>query len=235
MTPAPRSTPHALTPTRKVIAKRMHASLLNSAQLTMTASADARNLQRYRHQLKNSDATLALQTVTLNDLVLFAVAHTLPQFPELNATFGEGVLMQFATVQLGFAVDTPRGLLVPVIPQAETLSLRQLASQARMLAAQARAGTLLPDHLRGGSFTISNLGQFGIETFTPILNPPQVAILGVGGIDLKAILVNDHVEHIPHLHLSLTIDHQVVDGAPAARFLQALCRNLAQFELLLAL
>ena len=201
----------------------------------MTASADARALQSYRRQLKTSDPALELQEVTINDLVLFAVSRTLPQFPDLNATFADGALTQSASVHLGFAVDTPRGLLVPVIQQAETLPLRQLAMRARTLATQARAGKLTPDQMSGGSFTVSNLGQFGIESFTPILNPPQVAILGVGGIDLKPVLVNETVEHIPHLHLSLTIDHQVVDGAPAARFLQTLCRNLAQFDLLLAL
>ena len=224
-----------LTHTRKVIAERMRASLQNTAQLTLNASADARALQSYRKRLKTSDAALGLSDVTINDLILFAVARTLPQFPELNATFADGLLIQNAHVQLGFAVDTPRGLLVPVIPAANLLPLRALAQSARQLAALAREGKLTPDQMRGGSFTISNLGQFGIESFTPILNAPQVAILGVGNINLKAIAtVDGEIEHIPHLSLSLTIDHQVVDGAPAAKFLQALTKNMAQFELLLA-
>lgn len=224
-----------LTHTRKVIAERMRASLQNTAQLTLNASADARALQSYRKRLKASDTALGLSDVTINDLILFAVARTLPQFPDLDATFADGTLSQHTDVQLGFAVDTPRGLLVPVIPAANLLPLRALAQSARQLAALAREGKLTPDQMRGGSFTISNLGQFGIESFTPILNTPQVAILGVGNINLKAVATDDgEIEHIPHLSLSLTIDHQVVDGAPAAKFLQALAKNMAQFELLLA-
>lgn len=224
-----------LTHTRKVIAERMRASLQNTAQLTLNASADARALQGYRKRLKTSDAALGLSDVTINDLILFAVARTLPQFPELNATFADGLLIQHAHVQLGFAVDTLRGLLVPVIPAANLLPLRALARSARHMAALAREGKLTPDQMRGGSFTISNLGQFGIESFTPILNAPQVAILGVGNINLKAVATDDgEIEHIPHLSLSLTIDHQVIDGAPAAKYLQALAKNMAQFELLLA-
>ncbi len=234
-TPDPHTSPIPLTSIRRVIAERMRASLQNTAQLTLNASADARALQSYRKRLKASDTALGLSDVTINDLILFAVARTLPQFPELNATFTDGLLIQHAHVQLGFAVDTPRGLLVPVIPAANLLPLRALAQSARQLAALAREGKLTPDQMRGGSFTISNLGQFGIESFTPILNTPQVAILGVGNINLKAVATDDgEIEHIPHLSLSLTIDHQVVDGAPAAKFLQALAKNMAQFELLLA-
>ncbi len=217
---------------RKVTAERMLASLQTAAQLTLTASADARALQAYRARLKASDAPLELSDISFNDLILFAVARTLRTFPDLNATLTADAISQYATVNLGFAVDSPRGLLVPVIRGADRLSLHALARESNRLIES--AGKLTSADLNGGTFTVTNLGSFGIETFTPILNPPQVAILGVGKIDLKPIQIDADVQFIPHLHLSLTIDHRAVDGAPAARFLQALCRNLAQFDLLLA-
>jgi len=223
---------------RKVIAERMLASLQSTAQLSMTASADARALQAYRRQLKASPETLGLCEVTINDLVLLAVSRVLPQHPALNALFTGEAIAQHKQVHLAFAVDTPRGLLVPVIRRANTLSLKAISREAKRLAAACMDGTAKPDELNGGTFTVSNLGAFGVETFTPVLNPPQVAILGVGGIGLKAISnPNDETQvlHVPHLSLSLTINHQVVDGAPAARFLQALVQAIAQIDLTLAI
>lgn len=220
---------------RKIIAERMRGSLHNAAQLTMNASADARALQAYRARLKASDAALGLREVTINDLVLFAVARTLPRFPALNATFKDGALRQYTRVHLAFAVDTPRGLLVPVMRDADALTLRALSDQARAFSAQSREGNIAPAALSGGTFTVTNLGGFGIESFTPILNTPQVAILGVGNINLKPIDHDGSVQFIPHLGLSLTIDHQIVDGAPAARFLQALAQAIGSIDLLLAI
>ncbi len=225
-----------LSGVRRTIAERMRASLQSTAQLTLHAGADARALLAYRQKLKASDEVFGLRNVTINDLVMFAVARTLLRFPALNATFEGDELRQHARVHLSFAVDTPRGLLAPVIRNAHALSLRQLAEAAKALAADAAAGKLAPDALIGGTFTVTNLGSLGVETFTPILNPPQVAILGVGSINLKPILPEGarDVVFAPHLGLSLTIDHQFVDGAPAARFLQALAHNIEQIELLLA-
>ncbi|MFQ3646398.1 MAG: dihydrolipoamide acetyltransferase family protein [Anaerolinea sp.] len=222
---------------RKVTAERMRASLLNSAQLTLNASADARALQALRQRFKASPEALGLRSVTINDLVLFAVARTLPNHPDLNATLDlpAGEITQHKRVHLGMAVDTPRGLLVPVIRDAHTLSLKALADAASALADKAQSGKLTPDEMQGGTFTVSNLGGFGIESFTPVINPPQVAILGVGNINLKPVMVEGDVQHIPHLGLSLTVDHQVVDGAPGARFLRDLAAALAQIDLLLAL
>lgn len=221
--------------TRKIIAERMLASMQTTAQLTMHTAADARALTAYRQQLKGSPESLGLQKITINDLVLLAVARTLPQFPDLNALFTGDAIHQYQAVHLGFAVDTPRGLIVPVIRNAHQLSLKQLAQESRRLAEACLNGKVLPDELNGGTFTVTNLGSFGVESFTPILNPPQVGILGVGNINLKAIETDDGIEFIPHLGLSLTINHQVVDGAPAARFLHALSQNLAAFDLMLAL
>lgn len=220
---------------RKVIAARMLNSLQTTAQLTLNASADARALLAYRKRLKDSSEALGLQKVTVNDLILFAVARILPNYPDLNATFSDDTISQYRNVHLGFAVDTPRGLMVPVIRQANALSLRQIAQEAKHLASACLDSTISPDEMSGGTFTVTNLGSFGIESFTPVLNPPQVGILGVGNVNLKPVEIEGEVQFIPHIGLSLTINHQVVDGAPAAHFLQAFAQGLAQIELLLAI
>jgi pyruvate dehydrogenase E2 component (dihydrolipoamide acetyltransferase) len=213
----------------------MLASLQTTAQLTMNAYADARALRALRARLKASQQSLALNAVTINDLVMFAVARTLPGFPAVNTHLRDDALHQFSSVHLGFAVDTPKGLIVPVIHNAHLLSLRDLSSEAARLARAAQEGSIKPDELEGGTFTVSNLGGFGVDTFTPVLNPPQVGILGVGGIALRAVEAGDDIAHIPHIALSLTIDHRAVDGAPGARFLQALASALANIDVLLAI
>lgn len=220
--------------TRKVISQRMLASMQTTAQLTMNTSADARALLDYRKRLKTSPDALGLHDVTINDLVMYVAARTLLQFPDLNAHFADEAITQYRRVHLGFAVDTARGLIVPVIRNASGLSLKQQASEARRLAAACQNGTITPDELNGGTFTITNLGNLGIESFTPILNPPQVAILGVGSVNLKPVEAEGDIVFIPHMALSLTINHQVVDGAPGARFLQGLTKNLANLDLMLA-
>ena len=200
----------------------------------MNASADARALLSLRARLKKSDESLGLRDLTINDLLMFAVARTLKAFPQLNATFDDEIIYQHQAVHLGMAVDTAKGLLAPVIRDASALSLRELAATARRMADACRDGKILPDELTGGTFTVTNLGGFGIESFTPILNPPQVAILGVGNINPKPVQAEDSVAFVPHIGLSLTVNHQIVDGAPAARFLAQLRKNIADIELLLA-
>ena len=217
---------------RKVIAERMLHSLQSTAQLTLHASADATALRAFRQRLKQSDAALGLRDIGINELALFAVARTLPQFPFMNALFENDTIYQREAVHLAQAVDTERGLLVPVLRDADKLTLRELASLAQELAELCRAGKATPDMLRGGTFTVSNLGALGIERFTPVLNPPQVALLGVGAVKLQPVEWDGEVVHAPHIGLSLTINHQVVDGAPAARFLQALGKNIADIDLL---
>jgi pyruvate dehydrogenase E2 component (dihydrolipoamide acetyltransferase) len=225
--------------TRKVIAERMRQSLQTTAQLTLHAAADARALMALRKRFKASDAALGLQGVTINDLILFAVARILPNNPALNATLSDNTITQYRDVHVGFAVDTPRGLLVPVIRNAQSLSLRALAQESKRLAGAIQANSITPDEMTGGTFTVTNLGNLGIEQFTPILYVPQVAILGVGAVTLKPMPVNGdfdgEAEFIPHVALSLTINHQAVDGAPGARFLQALAAGIKDLDLLLAI
>ena len=137
-------------------------------------------------------------------------------------------------MHLGMAVDSPRGLMVPSVKNADLLSLKELSVETTRLVSACNEGKILPDELAGGTFTITNLGVLGIESFTPVLNPPEVAILGVCAIQPKPVMRDDAIEHIPYIGLSLTIDHRAVDGAPAARFLKEFCTALANFDLLLA-
>ncbi len=219
---------------RKVMARRMLESLHTTAQLTLHSSADAQTLLAYRQRLKASSEAFGLQQVTINDIILFTVSRVLEHHRELNALFKDDVLYRYRHIHLGFAVDTPRGLMAPVIHDAHRLSLRRIAQASRRLATACQEGVITPADMDNGTFTVTNLGNWGIESFTPILNPPQVAILGVGSIDLKPVEVDGEVQFMKRIGLSLTINHQVVDGAPAARFLQALAGGLAEVDLLLA-
>lgn len=219
---------------RKLIAKAMHQSLANSAQLTLNTSFDATAILEYRKQLKAAPEGFGLENITINDLILFAVARTLVKHPALNAHFLDNTLRVFKNAHLGIAVDTDRGLMVPTLFNANLKSLNELAQQAKRLISQAKSGSINPDELQGGTFTVTNLGTLGIESFTPILNPPQTGILGVCAVEYKVKPVNGEYIHYPSMTLSLTIDHRAVDGAPAARFLQELKQNLENFPLLLA-
>lgn len=215
---------------RKLIAERMHASLQSTAQLTHNTSADARSVLDYRRKCKAAPEDAG---ITINDIVLYATIKTLAEFPELNAHWLGDRIIRFENVNLGLAVDTERGLVVPVIRHANLMSLAQLSFEAKRLATACINGDVDPDALRGGTFTVTNLGALGIESFTPVLNAPEVGILGVCAIQPKPVMSDDEVDFVPHMGLSLTFDHCAVDGAPAARFLAGLRARLAAFELTL--
>lgn len=220
---------------RKVIAKSMHASLSEMAQLTLNASFDATEILAYRAKLKAQTEKMGLHKITLNDIVLFAVSRTLLQHPDINANLIDGnVMRRFHTVNLGVAVDTPRGLMVPTVFSAEKLSLNDMAAKSKELATAAKEGNISPDSLKGGSFTVTNLGSFGVESFTPVINPPQTAILGVDNMTKRVREINGEIKVYSAMGLSLTFDHRAVDGAPAARFLKDLCDNLENFSITLA-
>ncbi len=216
---------------RKVISKNMMASLTQTAQLTHTASFDATAIQQYRAFVKN-DAELS--GITLTDMILYAVSRTLLQFPALNAWLTGDTMRYFQDVNLACAVDTDKGLMVPVIFGASAKSLQAISTELKQLAEGCRAGTVPVSQLSGGSFTVSNLGGFGIESFTPILNAPQTGILGVNTITQRIREVNGNITTYPCMTLSLTYDHRALDGAPASKFLQQLCKNLEKFPVLLA-
>ena len=195
---------------RKVIAERMMQSLQSTAQLTLHSSFELTAAQAYRKQ-RLADGK---SKVSLNDLIAHAIIETLKAHPEMNAHFLGDRIAVFEKVHLGVAVDTPRGLLVPVVRDSSDLSIENLSSAIKKLAGDCRAGTISPDDLAGGSFTLTNLGMLGVETFTPVLNAPEIAILGVGGIVLKPKRSESgEVTYADYLPLSLTIDHQAIDGA----------------------
>lgn len=218
----------SLSVTRRRIAERLLSSLNTSAQFTLHASADAEALLALRAELKQRSGEEA--RITLNDLILFAVSRVLGRFPDLNSHFLGDRVRRFEQVHLGFAVDSERGLLVPVIRGASSLSALQISREAGRLASACREKQVTPDDLSGGTFTVTNLGGQGVESFTPLLNPPQVGILGVGRIGLKPVEAEEGVRFVHSLPLSLTVDHQAVDGGPAARFLAAMSEAIAAFR-----
>lgn len=218
---------------RKVIAENMHKSLSEMAQLTLNRTFDATAIMEYRKLAKASKG-MGVEDLTLNDFILYAVSRTLPEFPDLNAHFLGDKMRYFNGVQLGVAVDTPRGLLVPVIANADKMSLVEISKAVKEKAAQCKDGSIPASELSGGSFTVSNLGAAGIESFTPVINPPQTGILGVDTFTLRAKEVNGEIKYYKAMGLSLTFDHRALDGAPAANFLKALAEKLENFSLLLA-
>jgi pyruvate dehydrogenase E2 component (dihydrolipoamide acetyltransferase) len=214
--------PTPMSGIRARTAQRMRESLAGSAQYTLNASADATGMLALRAAIKAARLRQDLPDVNINEMVMFCAVKALLDRPELNADLIEGNICTRAAIHLGFACDTNRGLLVPVIRDCQKLTLADLSARTKELTRQAAEGTIAMDDLSGATFTVSNLGHLGVESFTPILNPPQVALLGVDSIELRPVRRNGAVEFVDHIGLSLTCDHQVIDGAPGARFLLVL-------------
>ncbi len=223
-----------LTNIRKVIAKSMHASLSEMAQLTLNSSFDATEIMAFRSKVKAGGEKLGLANITLNDIVLYAVSRVLLDHKDLNAHFLGDKMRYFSKVNLGMAVDTPRGLMVPTIFAASDKSLNEISAESKALASAAQSGTISPDLLSGGTFTVTNLGSLGIESFTPVINPPQTGILGVDTITTGIKEVNGEIKTYPKMGLSLTFDHRAVDGAPAAKLLKDIAFALENFSILLS-
>ncbi len=227
----------------------MRESLASTAQYTLNSSAVATGLVALRARIK-ARAPDGLRDVTINDLVAFCTIRALADVPDLNAELIDGQVVQHAGIHLAFAVDTPRGLIAPVVRHAHDLPVVDLAARMTDLARQAVQETIAPADLSGATFTITNLGSLGIESFTPLLNPPQVAILGIGAIQLRpvrrcrlpdpvrlretsarrAMALAESIEFVDAIGLSLTCDHQVIDGAPGARFLQVLRKKIEDVD-----
>jgi pyruvate dehydrogenase E2 component (dihydrolipoamide acetyltransferase) len=213
----------------------MHASLQNSAQLTHHLSADARRIMELRKVVKAAIEKGTLATnITLNDMVCFAVIKALKQFPNVNAHFLGDSVRLFNKVHLGLAVDTERGLMVPVAKCADDMTIVQLAARLKELASACRKGSVDPDLLssEAGTFTVSNLGNYGVEMFTPVINLPQSAILGVNTIVPRPKDIGGGVyAFVPHIGLSLTYDHRALDGGEATRFLKQIAVEIENLEL----
>ncbi|MBR4766818.1 MAG: 2-oxo acid dehydrogenase subunit E2 [Clostridia bacterium] len=216
---------------RRTIAKQMSASLQTAAQLTHTLSFDATDILSFRKGIKSGEIQ-GYGNITLNDMILYVVSRTLakPEHRALNAHLLENDVMRyFSGVHMGVAVDTDRGLMVPTLFDCDRKPLNQISEEAKALAAKCRNGSALPDDLKGGTFTVSNLGAYGIEHFTPVINVPQTAILGVNTITTQIKAVNGGIQTYQAMGLSLTYDHRAVDGGPASRFLSELKTSLENF------
>ena len=216
------STSVPLTGMRRAIASRMHESIQSMAQFTLTRQIDATELIAHQQALKSEGAD-----VSVTDLVLKAVTAALARHPALNATLEDDVITLHAEIDLGVAVALDDGLIVPVVRNAAAKSLGELIAEVRDLAERVRAKSAKPDEVSGSSFTVTNLGAYGIDAFTPIINPPEVAILGVGRAVEMPIRDGDDMAWRQMITFSLTIDHRAVDGAPGAQFLQTLAEIIA--------
>ena len=218
---------------RKVIAKNMVMSLSTMAQLTHTISFDCTNVMAFRKMLKDNAEILKLPPITINNIIVYAASRVLKKHRDLNAHLINGDTMRyFEHVNMGIATDTPRGLLVPTLFGADTMTLSEIAVKSKKLSTDAIEGKLAPEFLTGGSFTISNVGTMGIESFTPVVNPPQTGILGVNTLETR-IKIGKDGEIVPYtaMALSLSYDHRALDGAPASRFLKDLKDYLENFSI----
>ena len=219
---------------RKATAKAMVKSLSTMAQLTHQHSFDASTILNLRKQLKANGEAMGMPNITINDLVMFAVSRILLNHPQLNATMPEeNMIRKYTNVHLGMAVDTPKGLMVPTIFNANKMSLAEISIEAKRLAKLCQEGKATPDMLAGASFTVSNVGSLGVEVFTPVVNPPQVGILGVCGTTTRIREVNGEIKTYPAMNLCLSYDHRALDGTPASKFMKELCQALENFSLLM--
>lgn len=213
---------------RKVIADRMVASLKTAAQLTHQISVDMSEAARLRESLKQAN-----KKISYNDIIGFAVCRALTQHPIMNSELtDEGILLK-DYVNLGIAVALENGLIVPVIKDADIMTLEELSVMIREMVDKAKNGTLKPNDYKGGSFTISNLGMYGLDSFTAIINQPESGILAVGKIEKKPVVRDDQIVIRPMMVLTLSYDHRVADGAPSAEFLSKVKQYLEQPYLLL--
>jgi len=216
---------------RRITAQRMAQSVHTTAPVTLTTDADATELVMVRERIKAALAGSDLRVPTYNDLLTRLVALALLQQPWMNCSLEDDAIVRHEGVHMGIAVDTERGLFVPVIRDAHLKSIQQIATDAARLVDATRAGRAGADDLRGGTFTISNLGMYEIDAFTPLINLPECAILGVGRIVARPVVIDEESGEVAArkmMALSLTFDHRVVDGAPAARFLQHVKRWVEQ-------
>ena len=214
---------------RKAIANNMLNSHMTSPTVTFNLGIDMTELKRLREQLKSDDVK-----VSYTDLLVKIVAKALTEFPLLNCSVDGNKIIYKHYVNMGVAVALDNGLVVPNVRDADKKTLSEISAEVKELAAKAREGRLPMDALSGGTFTITNLGMYGIESFSPIINQPEVAILGVNTMEDKVVVVNGEICVRPIMNLSLTADHRVVDGSVAAQFLQRIKKLMENPALLLA-
>jgi pyruvate dehydrogenase E2 component (dihydrolipoamide acetyltransferase) len=223
-----------LSNVRKLIARAMHSSLQNSAQLTHHMSADVRSLLEARQKIKNKlSSDKSQQDITLNDMVCWCVIRALEKYPEANSHFLDDRIKTFHKVHLGLAVDTARGLMVPTVKNADEMDLIKLSKELKSVAVACKKGSINPELIQSAAatFTVSNLGNYGVEMFTPVVNLPQAAILGVCTIiNRPANIGNNIFGFVPYIGLSLTYDHRAIDGGPATLFLKEIKDQIEAFR-----
>jgi pyruvate dehydrogenase E2 component (dihydrolipoamide acetyltransferase) len=217
---------HAISPIRRTIAARMLAGAHKAAPVTLTTRCDATNLVSLRAQFRATAGAPDEIVPDYNDLIVKLTATALGRHPIMTARWTDQEIVFADAIHISIAVDSEAGLLAPVVRDVSSLTLRQLAAEIYKLTSRARSGELSADEMHHGVFTITNLGMFGVDAFTPIINLPQAAILGVGAIVRAPAVVDDKIVARDQLTLSLTFDHRVVDGAPAARFLKELRQGI---------
>ncbi len=231
---APEAEAVPLSGLRAIIAERMRESHLTTAHFTLTMEVDATALVELRERLKQRLADILGFNLSYNDLMIKLVAQALRAFPYMNVRQSGDAIQEMKGIHIGLAVDTERGLLVPHVFDADKKGLVEIARDVRAMVERARKGKSLPDELTLGTFTITNLGMYEVDAFSPIINYPETAILGVGRIKPVPAVVDGEVVVRQRMWLSLTVDHRVVDGAPAARFLQHVKELIEDPLLLLA-
>lgn len=219
----------AMSGMRKAIAKNMQNSHMTSPTVTFNLGIDMTEMKRYREQLKAKEIK-----VSYTDLLVKFVAKALTEFPLLNCSVQDNKIIYKHYVNMGVAVALDNGLVVPNIVDADKKSLTEISAEVKEMARLAREGKLPPEKLSGGTFTITNLGMYGIESFSPIINQPEVAILGVNTMEDKVVVRNGEICIRPIMNLSLTADHRVVDGSVAAQFLQRVKSLMENPALILA-
>jgi pyruvate dehydrogenase E2 component (dihydrolipoamide acetyltransferase) len=212
----PVETREKMTNMRSVISERMSQSQETSAAVHYNLSVDTREMKRLRDKLK------PIKKITYTDIIVKIVSRVLLEFPILNCSVDGDEIIKRNYTNIGVAVALDEGLIVPVVKYANIKGLKTISDDIKELADKARSNTLQPDEMSGGTFTVSNLGMFNIESFTPIINQPEVAILGINTIKETAVKVDGELQFIPMMTLSLTADHRVVDGSVAAQFLNRL-------------
>ena len=215
-----------LTSIQRITAERMSLSFRTAPHFYLSVQVDMSQAVVMRETLLPAVKARTGVRLSFSDILVRAVAWALKEHPSLNAAFEEGRLKRYQEINVGLAVDTPRGLTVPVFREADLLSLVGIARWRAEVVERARNNRLTPDDVSGGTFTVSNLGMFGIDVFNAIINPPQAAILAAGRIAKRPLVVDDTLQVRTTMWLTLSVDHRVADGATAARFLQDLVRDL---------
>jgi pyruvate dehydrogenase E2 component (dihydrolipoamide acetyltransferase) len=209
-----------LTGIRKITADRLSFSYRTAVHVTITMAMNMLEMVKLRHKLLPEIEKKVQSRVTYTDMLVKVLAQTLEEYPILNSTLEDEEIKILENINIGIAVDTGIGLVVPIVREANKKSLTEIALLTRKLIEKAKSGNLALNEATGGSFTITNLGMFGIDQGTPIINPPEIAILGVGRIAEKPVVIDGRIEIRPMMNITLSFDHRVIDGALAARFLQ---------------